>query len=198
MMERILVVPRNSLFSERQFKGFLPLKEYDFLPVIRRSGFFTERTEDLEKNPSLKQVIPYQIFTFDRKLFLYQRISSSMEKRHLGKFSLGIGGHINTQKQDISEAIEAGRKQELAEEVDYGFIRRTEIVGFLNLEYGIHAVHFGIVYLLQGPSPKISMKEKYNKTIGLLPIGDLKNYYENMEDWSKLVLENAEGFLPQR
>ena len=195
MMERILVVPRKVLFSERQFEGYLPLKEYDFLPVIKRYGFFTERTAELEKNPDLKQVIPYQVFTFDSRFFLYKRVSSQMEKRLLEKCSLGIGGHINTERQDIADAIEAGRRQELAEEVDYESRYRTRIVGFLNLEYGIHAVHFGIVCLLQGSSPRIRMKEKSNKTIGLLSIQDLQSYHENMEDWSKLVFENAEGFL---
>ena len=198
MMERILVVPRNALFSERQFKGYLPLKEYDFLSAIRKYGFFAERTAELEKNPDLKQIIPYQIFTFNNRFFLYQRVSSQMEKRLLEKFSLGTGGHINTEMQDITDAIEAGRRQELAEEVDYESRYRTKIVGFLNLEHGIHAVHFGIVYLLQGSSPRIHMKEKYNKTIGLLSIRDLQTYYENMEDWSKLVLENVGDFLPQK
>jgi len=197
-MERILVVPRNALFSERQFEGYLPVREYDFLPAIRRHGFFAERTEELEKDANLKQVIPYQVFTFDRKLFLYQRILPQVEKRLLGNFSLGIGGHINTQMHDVTDAIEAGRLQELSEEVDYESGHKAEIVGFLNLEYGIHVVHFGIVYLLHGSSPEIRMKEEYNKTIGLLPAADLQSYLENMEDWSKLVFEHTSDFLPQK
>jgi len=198
MMESVLVVPRNALFSERRFEGYMSLREHDFLPVIKKYGFFTERDEELEKNTDLKQIIPYQIFTFDNKLFLYQRVFSQLEKRHLGKVSVGIGGHINTQGQDIADAIEAGRRQELAEEVDYGSGHAAEVVGFLNLEYDIHAVHFGILYLLRGSSPDIRMKEENNKTIGLFRVEDLQAYYPNMEDWSKLVLEHASDFLPQK
>jgi len=195
MTERILVVPKQTLFSEKYFQGFLQKKEYDFLPLIQKHGFFTERTRELENNLGLKQIVTYQVFTFNGKIFLYKRIIPTIEKRHLGNFSLGIGGHVSAENEKPVDVLEAGRKKEFEEETDYAGKYEAKLIGFINLEEGVNAVHFGLVYILSGSSPEIRMKEKYNLEMGLFELSELKEYHEKMEDWSKLIFNGAKDVL---
>jgi len=47
-------------------------------------------------DPSYKQIIPYQLFARNGRVFVYQRGGNAGEKRLRGKLSAGIGGHINS------------------------------------------------------------------------------------------------------
>ncbi|MEM5805497.1 MAG: NUDIX domain-containing protein [Candidatus Aenigmatarchaeota archaeon] len=192
MREKVLVVPRDILFKQKNFQGFLTIGEFNFLPIIRSNAFFKERRL-VENDPSLKQIIPYQVLMIRNKIFLYQRINSKSEKRYLGKFSLGIGGHINP--KDGKELLDDARKREFLEEINYKGRITSRLIGFVNDDSNpLGSVHFGVVYLLNGSSEKIKIKENKNMQGKLVPFKEAKKYLEKMESWSAIVYRHlSEG-----
>lgn len=189
MTEKVLVVPRKILFKDIYFeKGFLPAEKHDFLPIIRENAFFAERNEALETNFDLKQIIAYQVFKIGSKIFIYRRISTGMEQRYFGKYSIGIGGHINP--EDIQDAIEDSRQREFTEEVDYKGKIVAKILGFINDDTDeISKFHLGVVYLLTGDSEDLVIREKDKMSGGLMTFDEAGKLSSEMESWSKIIYE---------
>ena len=57
MPKEALVVKREILFKEKYFKGFLDAREFDYTPIIITNHDYLERTQEMENNPSIKQII---------------------------------------------------------------------------------------------------------------------------------------------
>src|SRR3990167_5565757 len=122
MSREILVVKKEKLFEKKNFLGFLPLEEANFIDIINKNHEFKERNDDLENNPDYIQAVPYVwlINEREKKVFLYQRALSKgdyKEKRHLNKYSGGIGGHIDKDTDDVDDPISRAMMRELEEEV---------------------------------------------------------------------------------
>lgn len=192
MEERVLVVKRSDLFRNRsEFHGFCPVSDYNFINDIVGNLFFKERSL-VETDQSLKQIIPYNVFVNDGNVFVMQRLSAQSEKRLHNKYSVGIGGHINT--EDSGDVVETGRKREFDEEVDYQKPYKVKLAGFINEETSdVGKVHFGVVYMVEGSDSSIQVKEKDKMTGSMVPIGDLSKYYDGMEQWSKSVVDYLRG-----
>lgn len=200
MQEKVLVVPRKILFKKTYFeKDFLPVDKFNFLPIIRKNAFFAERNEALETNFDLKQIIAYQVFKIGNKIFVYRRISTGMEQRYFGKYSVGIGGHINP--EDIQDAIEDSRQREFIEEVDYKGKMEAKILGFINDDTDeISKFHLGVVYILTGDSEDLVIREKDKMSGGLMTFDEAEKLSSQMESWSKIVYDylnsNRKYFAP--
>lgn len=189
-MENVLVVKKAKLFERFKFEGFLHSKKFNFYKTILKNYEFKLRNEKLENDKRFKQIIPYQVLICNchKKVFVYKRVKSKSEKRHLFKYSIGIGGHINLKSKD---PIEKGRLKELEEEVSLPRIIKNKMVGYINLENSLfNSVHFGIVYFLLLKNEEVDIKEKINKKIGFFDYKKLKKLKNRMEDWSKLLIEN--------
>src|SRR2546426_4017693 len=114
--EEILVVPRRMLIH-KPFRGFTRAGVEDYLLRVREYGVFRPRAS-MEEDPSFKQIIPYLIVRHRGRLFLVQRSTEGGETRLHGKYSIGVGGHIN--RGDVEGALDviaAGLKRELEEEL---------------------------------------------------------------------------------
>src|SRR5256886_14965862 len=98
--EEILVVPRDRLFIE-PVHGFVRGKADVYLARIRDHGVFRPRAT-VEQDSSFKQIIPYLIVRHAGRLFLCQRSTQGGEGRLHGKYSIGVGGHIN--RRDVEGA----------------------------------------------------------------------------------------------
>ncbi len=187
MGEKVLVVHRNVLFKNKIFQGFLPIEEFNFLPIITKNAFFVDR-QKAEKNSSLKQIIPYQILLINDKIFVYKRVASENEKRYIGKYSIGIGGHINP--EDGIDLIEHARQREFSEEIEYRGKIKAKLIGFINDDYDdLGKVHFGLAYLLIGNEEKLNIREKEKIRGKLINFRDAKKVLNKMESWSKIVYE---------
>ena len=191
MSERILVVPREVLFRDKSFIGFLPANEYDFLKIIKENALFVDRSEELEHNPQMQQIIPYVVFLHDDKVFLYQRKSREMENRYAGLFSVGLGGHVKELERNgnVMETIEESMEREFEEEIDYDGKKQLEFAGYINFEFGIHEVHFGLVYIAHCTTENIRGKDE-TESGSLLPVSEAKEKINEMEEWSKAVIKN--------
>src|SRR5256886_1062323 len=114
--EEILVVPRDRLLVE-PVHGFVRGKADVYLARIRDHGVFRPRAT-VEQDSSFKQIIPYLIVRHAGRLFLSQRSTQGGEGRLHGKYSIGVGGHINRRDvEGAEEVIDAGLRRELEEEL---------------------------------------------------------------------------------
>lgn len=160
MGKEALVVPRDMLFKEKYFEGFLEAKEYDFLSIIAKHYAYYPRGDELEHNAALQQIIPYVLLVNSRtkKVFAYRRAGSGkyQEKRLRNKWSCGVGGHI--ERCDDAEPVQSAMMRELQEEVVMKNYPQPFIVGYVNDDIGdVEKVHFGVVALAETEEQEIAM-----------------------------------------
>lgn len=189
--EYILVVKRSSLFPQTAWEGISKssddLHSDLFVQTILAKKEFLPRAL-MEHDPSYKQIIPYLVFNYKDKYFLMRRKSKASETRLRNKYSLGIGGHIR--QEDIQDDdIYTWAKREFHEEVSYNGNLNVEFIGILNDDStDVGKVHVGFVYLLQGDSSAIAVKEELESG-QLYTLSECAQYYEYMESWSKFVFD---------
>ncbi|MBP9764734.1 hypothetical protein KBD08_00170 [Candidatus Babeliales bacterium] len=186
--ENILVVPRATLFQNHPvWHGIKTCLFDDFCANIQQHASYMPRPH-AETNPIYKQIIPYVLFTYDKKLFVMQRKSTASEQRLASKFSLGIGGHIR--HEDIqNNNIMSWAQREFNEEVTYAGSTNTVNIGILNDDStSVGQVHLGIILLMKGNNDKISINDEH-KSGTLLTLAECQNIYHQMESWSQLCLD---------
>jgi predicted NUDIX family phosphoesterase len=187
--EQVLCVKRDDIFPDGAWHGFVTTNLQRHQEVIRKHHLFKPRAE-VEDDPTYQQIIPYVVFRHRDRYFLTHRLRASSEKRLRKQYSLGIGGHINPDDIRAGDPILDGLKREWGEEVVYDGRFETTLLGFLNEDSSpVSKVHLGVVFLLDGDSPNISIRET-NKLAGeLLSLDEMRIYYLGMESWSQIVYD---------
>ena len=95
MSERVLVVPTAVFHAAGLFQGFSPRADH-YLPRLLTGEHLAYRPRDeVETDPSFKQIIPYVIMAHGGRVLSYVRGKRAGEQRLLGQRSIGVGGHIN-------------------------------------------------------------------------------------------------------
>jgi predicted NUDIX family phosphoesterase len=157
--------------------------------VIREHHFFRPRAE-VENDPAYQQIIPYVVFRHGDRYFLTHRLRASSEKRLRKQYSLGVGGHINPGDLDAGDPILDGLKREWQEEVVYDGRFEARLLGFLNEDSSpVSKVHLGVVFLVEGDSPSISIREVDKLAGELFTLEEMRIYYLAMESWSQIVYD---------
>jgi predicted NUDIX family phosphoesterase len=187
--EQVLCVEREDMFPDGAWHGFVS-KELDrHQAVIREHHFFMAR-DSVENDPAYQQIIPYVVFRHDNHYFLTHRLRASSEKRLRKQYSLGIGGHINPGDLEAGDPILDGLKREWNEEVVYDGRFEAQLLGLLNDESSpVSKVHLGVVFLVDGDSPNISIRETDKLAGELLTLEEMRIYYLGMESWSQMVYD---------
>lgn len=188
----------------------------DSLPEYLQVSFRI-RTKELEENPELLQVVSYNVCIFERDgepyLLAYSR--AGKEGRLHGKWSLGIGGHVNMgdyvaglQRSSLIEqsvdpahlspsGLWVATKREVEEELgipisEYDCLFKGMIV-FPNDKSVdlVNRVHLGLVSLvyLRGDEENIKFGEEIveHKFLRMKDLAEDSEFYESLEDWSKLL-----------
>lgn len=194
---KIMVVKREILFGNDYFEGFRPQNEVDYKSRILKNFKWMERIV-AENNPSYKQPIAYiAIINLSLKqVFVYQRSSKNiayLERRLQGKWSWGLGGHI--EKLDFKEnnPILASRLRELKEEVEvYGSVN-SKMLGYINNDSDeVGKVHFGILYVIETNARIIKPKDPEIENGTLMPLEGIERIYSSpdypVEEWSRISL----------
>ena len=192
--EQVLCVRREDMFPDGAWNGFVSTDLERHQKVIRERHSFRPRSE-VEDDPSYQQIIPYVVFRHDGHYFLTHRLRASSEKRLRKQYSLGIGGHINPGDLMGGDPVLDGLKREWREEVVYDGRFEAKLIGLLNEDSSpVSKVHLGVVFLLDGDSPNIAIRET-NKLAGeLLTLDEMRIYYLGMESWSQIVYDRlAQG-----
>jgi predicted NUDIX family phosphoesterase len=187
--EQVLCVKRADIFPDGAWHGFVSSDLERHQMLIRDRHFFKPRAE-VENDPSYQQIIPYVVFRHHDRYLLTHRLRASSEKRLRKQYSLGVGGHINPGDLSGGDPILDGLRREWSEEVVYDGRFEARLLGLLNEESSpVSKVHLGVVFLVDGDSPNISIRET-NKLAGeLLTLDEMRIHFLEMESWSQLVYE---------
>lgn len=191
MGEDILVVKKELLFRKKQFKGFIPIEEENFLPVILENLYYQKRTDELERNEEIQQPIPYVWLVNPEKkqIFLYKRSKTGNEGRLYDKYSGGVGGHIDRSTEGNSQdPVYDAMMRELKEEVYLRDYPTPKVIGFIKLDGGVEAVHFGIVAIAHtSEEPKPAEDMDFGRFYSLEEaIAVLENPSANIEKWTQI------------
>jgi len=191
--EQVLCVKREDIFPDGAWHGFVSDDLDVHQAVIREHHFFKPRAE-VEDDPAFQQIIPYVVFRHLHKYLLTHRLRASSEKRLRKQYSLGVGGHINPQDLGAGDPILDGLKREWSEEVAYDGKFEAKLIGLLNDDSSpVSKVHLGVVFLVDGDSPNISIRETDKLAGELLTLDEMRIFYLGMESWSQMVYDRLAG-----
>jgi len=164
------------------------------LKKVVQYGLFRKRNE-LEEDPSFKQIIPYAIISNKESFCLFKRTSGQTEKRLHNKFSLGIGGHMNpgNSMESNEQYLINELKRELFEEVKLlngCLIEDIEFIGFINDDsISVGSVHIGLLYNIHVSNKDVVINETDKMTAEWIDKSDLAEFYERMETWTKITFD---------
>jgi predicted NUDIX family phosphoesterase len=157
--------------------------------VIRERSFFMPR-RDVEEDPTYLQIISFVVFRHRDRYFLTRRLRASTERRLRQRYSLGIGGHLNQGDTQGGDVIDGGMRREWEEEVRYRGEFQARLLGVLNDGSApVSRVHLGLVFLVDGSTPEIQVREVRKLSGELLTLDEMRIYYLDMEGWSQLVYD---------
>lgn len=187
--EHVLCVRRDEIFPEGAWNGFVGEELERAQRVIREQSFFMPRAE-VEEDPTYQQIIPYVVFRHGARFFLTRRLKASSEKRLRQLYSLGVGGHINPGDLEHGDPIADGLRREFDEECVYEGQFEARLLGLLNDESSpVSKVHLGVVFLVDGDSDRISIRETEKLSGELLTLDEMRIFYLEMESWSQMVYD---------
>lgn len=196
--EQVLCVRREDVFPDGAWHGFVDNGLDRAQRVIQEASFFLPRG-DVENDPTYQQIIPYLVFRHRDRYLLTRRLKASSEKRLRQLYSLGVGGHINPGDLEHGDPIADGLKREWEEEVDYGGSFEATLLGLLNDESSpVSRVHLGVVFVIDGDSPDIRIRETDKLSGELLTLDQMRIYYLAMESWSQMVYDRLVIASPAR
>lgn len=203
----VMVVNKNLLLGEC-FQGFKSHGREDYESVILRNAEYIKRGL-AEKSPEYKQPIPYCIILNPStgKIYAYKRAvedSKYHEKRLQGKWSWGVGGHVEKYEEKSENPIKDALLRELQEEIDIGGeIKNIRVLGYINDDKDdVGIVHFGILYIVETDATEIKLRDKEIEKGEFKTIGELREICSSpefvVENWSQISLEALEFFLQNK
>lgn len=205
MEELVFAIPTDLLWKILTYleKGLI-YGNSNVLKRIMQNGLYRKRNE-LEDDPSFKQIIPYAIISYkepehsgarrNQSFYLFKRTSKQTEKRLHNKLHLGVGGHMKPgSSKELNEKYLVNElKRELFEEVKLlngCLIEGIEFIGFINDDtIPVGSVHIGLLYHIYVSNKNIVINETDKMTADWIDKPDLAEYYEETETWTKIVIE---------
>lgn len=193
--EQVLVVSTRLLHELGYFQGFMPDVDRYLQSLFSPDHTSYRPRNEMERDPSFKQLIPYVIFRFTDKdgrisVFRYTRGTGQGEQRLHTKHSVGIGGHISSQDEGVTGPYVEGMRRELDEEVCIDTPYRQQCVGLINDdETEVGKVHLGVVHLFDVESPDVRPREDEIVDAGFRPIEQLLANLDGFETWSQICLK---------
>lgn len=191
-VEQVLVVPTLLFHEIGHFQGFCADADR-YLKTLLDPAYTSYRPRnEMEQDPSFKQLIPYCIFRCNGEIFSYRRDKGQGESRLLGKRSVGIGGHISTVDEAAggSSYLE-GMRREIEEEVFLESGYRHECVGLINDDLTeVGKVHLGIVHIFDLDAPQVRPREQSIIQTGFATPTELLRDRDQFETWSQICLDH--------
>ncbi len=209
--QQIMVVPRIQLFGQNDSDSFHGFKPYNGGPDYHDrilKGFTYMRRGNAEEDPTHKQPIGYAIVVrpSDGQVFAYKRASKDdqyKEKRLQGKYSIGLGGHIE-KADSVANPIHTSLLREMEEEVGLKStdIKDIRVLGFINDDTNpVGKVHFGVLYLLETEVQSISPQGEIDHC-SFYGMGDLEKLVAtegvSLETWSQIALDPLKAYFSRK
>ena len=187
--EQVLCVRRRDVFPDSAWDGLSSDRLDEVRRVIADRSFFMPR-RDVEEDPGYQQIIPYGVFRHGDRYLLTKRLKASTEKRLRHLYSLGVGGHINPEDLAGGDPVSDGMRREWEEEVVYAGALEARALGLIHEESApVGRVHLGVVFLLEGDTAEIAIRETEKLSGQLLTLDEMRIHYLEMESWSQLVYD---------
>jgi len=195
----IMGVETNKLFKNKSFEGFIQENEFDYESIIL-NNFEWLRRGNLEEDFTYKQPICYAMIVNPdtKKIFFYQR--SGDEERLHGKWSCGIGGHIDKKESTEENPLYASMLREVSEEIYMNGDAKPRILGYINSEEDkVSQVHIGLLYLIETNSTEIRAKDAEISRDVFGSLSDLEKVCSNpdtvVEAWTKIALTPLRSYF---
>jgi predicted NUDIX family phosphoesterase len=201
-VERVLVVPTEVFHRLGHFQGFCGDVDRYFEVLLRPEHTSYRPRDQVEKDPSFKQLIPYMIFLHAdpsgrRTVFQYTRGAGMGEGRLHRKHSVGVGGHISTVDAAANgggNPYDEGMRREMDEEVAVETPYRVRCVGLINDdETEVGRVHLGVVHLFDVERPAVRPRETDLLEWGFRPVETILADLSGFETWSQICMEAIFG-----
>ena len=187
--ELVYVVPRASIADEAGWYGIRTDDLDAFLEALERDGRYEARTA-MEVDPSFKQVIPYLVLRDGERYFLMQRTTAGHDARLHGRYSIGVGGHLNPGDGGLL----GGLRREWDEELVADFVPDFRLVALLNDDTTeVGAVHLGAVYVADAAGRPVAIRETDKLSGSFVEAAEVEVVADRLETWSRLVFEALAG-----
>lgn len=200
--EQVLCIDRKKLPpSWVTQRSVLPMDFSTFSATCTKAEFSFVRRGIAEENRQKKQIIPYIVLqTADGGMTAaYNRQGS--EKRLHDLWSIGIGGHINTEDTGMGTgSFESILKNGIQRELDEEMPRRNtsdpiEFIGIISEDITpVGSVHMGAVFLIKTQHPDAYLPGDELHSFTWHTTQKLSKL--NLELWSELALELVNPLTP--
>jgi predicted NUDIX family phosphoesterase len=187
--ERVFVVPRAAVIDEAGWYGLRTDGLEAFVAALERDGRYEPR-DAMEVDPAYKQVIPYLVLRDGERYFLMQRTSAGGDARLHGRYSIGVGGHLNPGDGGLL----GGLRREWDEELVADFVPEFRLVALLNDDTtDVGAVHLGAVYVADAGGREVAIRETDKLSGTFVEASAVAAVADRLETWSRLVFEALAG-----
>ena len=187
--ERVYVVPRDVLPDGAGWYGLRTDDLETFVAAVERDGRYEPR-EAMELDPGFKQIIPYLVLRDGERYFLMQRTAAGSDARLHGRYSIGVGGHLNPGDGGML----GGLRREWDEELVAAFVPSFRLVALLNDDTTpVGAVHLGAVYVADVDGRSVAIRETDKLTGGFADPTEVAGVADRLETWSALAFEFLES-----
>ncbi len=195
--EHVLVFPSELLKTLGYFQGLSFDVEKYLRVILDPANTHYMQRKDAETDPSFKQIIPYVVLHHGDRVFSYRRGKLQAEKRLLGNYSIGVGGHISVHDPALfGSTYQEGLKREVNEEIQIGSPYTERVAALLNDDSNdVGKVHFGIVHTFSLETPAVEPKEKSINEPAFVGKDELRAKVEAYENWSRICIENLDRLL---
>lgn len=188
-VERVYVVPRAAVLDAAGWYGLRTDGLGDFVAALERDGRYEPR-DRMERDPSYKQVIPYLVLRDGPRWFLMQRTAAGGDPRLHGRYSIGVGGHLNPGDGGLL----GGLRREWSEELVADFVPEFRLVALLNDDTTeVGAVHLGAVYVAEAAGRPVGIRETDKLSGAFVEAAAVAAVSDRLETWSRLTFEYLAG-----
>ena len=186
--EQVYVVPRESLMDGAGWYGLRTEGLEAFVAAVERDGRYELRAA-MEIDPAFKQIIPYLVLRDGQRYFLMQRTAAGGDARLHGRYSIGVGGHLNPGDGGLL----GGLRREWDEELVADFVPDFRLLALLNDDTTpVGAVHLGAVYLADADGRSVAIRETDKLTGGFADPAEVAGVAHRLETWSAFAFEFLE------
>lgn len=190
--ERVFVVPRAAVPDAAGWYGVRTTGLEAFVAGVERDGRYEPRPV-MEHDPSFKQIIPYLVLRDGSRYFLMRRTTAGGDPRLHGRYSIGVGGHLNPGDGGLL----GGLRREWDEELVAGFVPDFRLVALLNDDTTpVGAVHLGAIYLADAAGRPVAIRETDKLSGDFAEPAAVNEVRDRLETWSVLVFDFLEAAVP--
>ncbi|WKZ47934.1 MAG: NUDIX domain-containing protein [Anaerolineales bacterium] len=156
---------------------------------------------DAEKDFQHKQLVVYVLIMYKNEIIRFSRGEETSLRDNLGKYSIGIGGHVDNKDQDafhkganaFAYACLQCVKREVLEETGINVDKNQKnltAIGFLNddsVKQGLQ--HVALVLLLELSTREVYQTENQIVKPHFVPVEKLADDFSYYEYWSQLCIQ---------